>query len=314
MPTNLEDIFGGEDNELAKKQEGGLQTAADGHTYHKSTTANATEAPTNQGTHETLKKQLLEEIAGLDDVERDFVMMHRQYHGIYGVPIPSDIAEQRYNLRQELYDDLYGRTHVRDKLQKLGVIRVVSGTIKAPSVLTPHQLRVANAMLDVYDTRSDKKKLQDLNVSTATYNQWLRSKPFQEYLADRAESLLDGAGHEAYLGLVDRVRAGDMKAITLMLELKGKYIDPRNSSSNTQVVSQQDLPYIVARIVEIVVDECDKETAQRIGDRIKMLGSARAVGQTFDTEPIVVPQAVALRDPETIKLELSTNARHGEPE
>ena len=48
-------------------------TAADGHEYHKSVSANANEAPTNQGTLTALETKLAAIFENLTQTEADFV-------------------------------------------------------------------------------------------------------------------------------------------------------------------------------------------------------------------------------------------------
>src|SRR6266568_274998 len=68
--------------------------------------------------------------------------------------------------------------------------------------LSALQLAVANAMLDFTDGRSEKKKLDDLGVSTKQYQGWRRNPVFANYMQSRAESLLNNSTDIAHLSLV----------------------------------------------------------------------------------------------------------------
>lgn len=91
------------------------------------------------------------------------------------------------------------------------------------TLLTPEQLAAANTLLDLRDNRSQKKKLQDLNISTTKFEAWLRDTNFQTYIRTKAENMLGDNQHEAHAALLDKVRAGDMKAIQYYNEVTGRY-------------------------------------------------------------------------------------------
>lgn len=161
--------------------------------------------------------------------------------------------------------------------------------------LTPIQLIVANTMLDLIDTRSQKKKLQDLNVSTTTYNTWLKDPTFQGYLKERAEGMLGENQHEAHLALLDKVRMGDLKAIELYYEYQGIYTRASASQVNANQVAV-DVQNLLVRIIEIINDEVDDpNTAARIADKFKGLMQARTIAGELVQPTIEQPEIASAR-------------------
>lgn len=119
-----------------------------------------------------------------------------------------------------------------------------SGTTMNGKGLSELQLTVANTMLDLLDTRSQKKKLADVGVSSAMYQSWLRDPTYQSYIRARSENLLGDNQHEAHLALVDRVRSGDVGAIKYFNELTGRFVP--NAKSNV------DVRLILVRVMEAI--------------------------------------------------------------
>lgn len=164
---------------------------------------------------------------------------------------------------------------------------VLRGDITAGYVLTPEQIAVANAMLDLRDNRSQKKKLQELNVPTQKYEAWLRDPAFQHYLRERSENLLGDSLHEAHLALVDRVRAGDTAAIKYYYEITGRYVP----NSNDKV----DVANILMRMLEIIQRHVtDSDTLAAIAEETLMLANATSSGLPRVMPGQVVRQELAV--------------------
>lgn len=300
MGLDYDDIFNGS-NAVEKKAE--KVTAADGHTYHKSSSANASEAPTNKGTLDQLDEKVAAVGAGLTDHQLDFVMMCQMYYDIYGMLIPVEVAVKRYGITEEIYANTIKQAPVEDALVKNGIVKLEpegKRLLPKAEVLTPRELIVANTMLDLLDTRSDKKKLQDLGMSTSEYQRLLRKPAFHEYLRDKAESSLQVGQHEAALALLDKVRQGDLKAISYYNEYMGRFSPAAKQSTTVNVgnTSNSDLQWIVTNLVEIITEEVtDANIAARIGDRIKaLIGNSRMATEIIQAsaEP-VKPEVAAMR-------------------
>lgn len=155
-------------------------------------------APTNKNTHRNLKKYS-------DGTYMAFVALVESHYQMHGVIIDAETAEAEYQISGPDFEHFITFEPVISQLKENGVIRdYVETLVKQATVnndwrdktLTPLQLAVANTMLDLIDTRSQKKKLQDLGVSTAVYSNWLKDPNFNNYLRTRAENLMGDASHE----------------------------------------------------------------------------------------------------------------------
>lgn len=216
----------------------------------------------------------------LTEEQRDFVVLITQHFLMHGEVPSADRVEEQYKLPAKLYKKWIDKDSIRAALNEQGV-KVSTGdepTWRNQS-LSAKQLIVANAMLDIIDTRSDAKKLKDLGVSTSTYQSWLRDPAFAEYLRVRSEGLLDTSQHEAHLALLDRVRAGEVKAIQYFNELKGRFTPSNGRVDNGGV---NDVQALLTAILEIILEEVDDPlVAQRIAERFKTMMTARNTAQVL---------------------------------
>lgn len=135
--------------------------------------------------------------------------------------------------------------------------------------LSSLQIIVADTMLDLIDTRSQKKKLQDLGVSTTQYQRWLKDPTFSEYMRLNAKSMVAEQEHEAYLALLDKVRMGDNKALAMYLEMQGIYVPERGQNAGTN--SLTDFKMLMIKILEIIQEEVPLEYQFNLGERIRGL-------------------------------------------
>lgn len=275
--------------------------AADGHVYHKSATANATEAPTNEA---TTKNAVGAKAATLSPDDLDFVTLVNYHYGLDGALPSAEFLASNYDWSQEEIAGLYDNPLIVSALEERGVI-VAPKQLEAVGVpfdkpkrvlpLTPLQLVAANTMLDLADSRSERKKLQDLGITTRQYQAWLRDPDFSRYLRERTESMIGDVQHEAMLSLIDSVRAGNMKAIQYYHELTGRFVP--TSGRETGNGTTHDLQQIVVRIIEIIIDEVeDPAVAGRISDRLRGLVIGNQVAGVIPTEAIVAPEIAVARE------------------
>ena len=283
------------------------RTAADGHEYHVSSTANAKVAPTNAATLANATKS-----KGLDTDQQEFLTILDYEWNMQSRLDPEQIR-QDYGITQDLWESYTHNPAMLEALKLRGVPTaglnpaINSGPVgtlnpvgpnPAPKItakLTPIQLVVANSLLDLEDTRSVKKKLQDVGCTTTQYNAWMRNDDFRHYLQARAEQLLGSdLKHEALLALADRVKSGDMKAIEYYNEMTGRYV--RQTQSNS---SGPDVSLIVTRIIEIIVDEVeDQITVARIANRLKGLIAGTQVASALinPSDEITIPTIAPPRE------------------
>lgn len=271
---------------MSEKSKPGYKTAADGHTYHKSATANATTAPTNEATTENAAKT-----KGLSTAQSEFVTVIDYEWHLKG-DIDSEAIKEEYGYEDDEYLSLQNDKVVQAALVERGInIKAVapdSELAKAAgrSKLTPLQLIAANSLLDLVDTRPTKKKLSDLGVNPYQYQSWVKDPEFKKYLTERAESMLGDVQHEAMLALVDKVMNGDMNAIKYYHEITGRFVQA--SSVNAGGGSQHDLQQMIVRIIEIIVDEIDDfDLATRISERLKGLVMGNQIAGLLPAAPVV---------------------------
>lgn len=277
----------------------GIHVAADGHTYHKSSSANATVAPTSgatTGADEQAKKQL----AKLTTDELDFVTLLDMHWGTTGTLLSKEIARDKYDVSVQDYLKYISSPKVKAAAVERG-INFRDHDITEPELkwthhtLSPKQLIVANTMLDILDTRNDRKKLQDLGIDSKVYQAWLRDPNFSGYLRERAEALLGASHHEAYLAMVDKVRSGDQRMIEYYHEFTGRFSRRPNSDGTIGAFDHASAAMLIQNIIEIIVEEVqDAETGQRISNRLQTLMTARATTNALMrnetiTQPEVMP-------------------------
>lgn len=288
----------------------GYKVAADGHIYHKSATANATTAPTNEATKENAAKT-----KGLSPEQIEFVTVVDYEWHLKGTLIPESLKAE-YGYSEEEFTSLAESVVVQQALTERGInfkaIAPDAEMVKAlgRSKLTPIQLIVANSMLDLVDTRPPKKKLADLNVSPYQYQSWMKDPEFSNYMKERSEGLLSDVSHEVMLALIDKAMSGDMKAVAYYHELTGRFI--QTTSSNTGGGAQHDLQQMIVRIIEIIVDEVDDPAvAASIANRLKglVMGHqiANAAVETPELPEIAAPRNMSPRAVEMMKKGVGVN-------
>ena len=235
----------------------------------------------------------------MDELNLDLLMSFVEQHfHLTGEFLSQEKALEDYGIPAGHYKQLLENPACRTALEEKGVIfeRFENKDWTAKS-LTPLQLLTANTMLDVIDTRSQKKKLQDLGVHTQTYQAWLKDPVFKEYLGNRAAAMLGDNAHEADLALLDRIRSGDMKAISMWYEMTGKFVPQRANAANV------DIQNVLIKVIEIITEEVtDPQDAIRISNRLRSLAMARNVAGALtgsEDEPIEVPEVVPVRELES---------------
>jgi hypothetical protein len=100
--------------------------------------------------------------------------------------------------------------------------------------LSPEQLAVANAILNLADKRSLSKKLADFGIGAAKYANWKKNPVFNAYLRERSETILGNSIPEIHLALVDAATSGDVQAMKFAYELTGRYSQHSQQAMNVQ--------------------------------------------------------------------------------
>lgn len=235
----------------------------------------------------------------MTEKQLEFVTFIHQHYAMTGELLTEQLALEEFGFTKKQFRGFMASDKIQSALLERGIelskfhLDPKSWQSKA---LTPKQLLVANSLLDLTDTRSDKKKLQDLEVSTTMYQSWLRDPVFGEYIRSRANAMLKENQHEADRALLDKIKQGDIKAISYLNELNGKFVPQRgNSDQNNQVLNLQSL---IVRIVEIVTDEVeDLATAAKIGNRLEALMAGHRIAQSGGSvEQLPEPEVAQARE------------------
>lgn len=167
---------------------------------------------------------------------------------------------------------------------------------RPPANLTPTQLDAVNTMMDIYDSRSKIKRLKDLQISSQTWNTWLRNPTFKAYLQQRGKLLLKDAEPEINYALVDRARSGDMKAIEYLNEMTGVYTPAATKGVDIHGILYQVLDIVQKRIPDVA-------TQQLIA--MDLLAIIEPVAPQLDGVPLIAKEfkEIAGVEPDAIKPE-----------
>lgn len=276
-----------------------------------------TEAPTSSATTNQLEKE--EKVLNASEIE--FVSVAAQDYFLRGKFFDELEAKNDYDYSEKEYAEFLKNDFVKAALVERGVItkelngppvgkdlavnsktmELSGGLKRRAEMLTPKQLIVANTLLDTIDTRSEKKKLQDLGVSTATYQAWCADPVFRDYIVARAEKLLGPAQADAHLALVDQVKGGNLAAIKYYNEIVGRFAQD-HGGVNVNVgtnASKQDFKRVIFSVLEIIQDEVDDPQAKiRIGERFKDLIAKATLTDMLvgDSDEIIIPQVAKARE------------------
>lgn len=256
---------------------------------------NTTEAPTNANTRANI-------LPKVSEIDLDFITLIDQYWSLTGEIPTAEKAHDLWGFSLNEFSGLLGKRSVIMALEERGInlSRIVSlDNDDSPqwrkSSLTPTQLIVANALLDLTDQRSDKKKLQDLGVTTVQYQRWLKDPVFNSYLRERAEGLLGDSQHEASLALLDKVKAGDLAALKFYMEYTGRFLSSADKGQSNAGAINQDFTTLMVRIIEIITEEADGPTAFRIAQRLKEATAIHKMAIDISAAEIVVPDVAPMR-------------------
>jgi len=209
--------------------------------------------------------------------------LEQYYWRTSSLPSYEAIIASGVELEKNLYDSCWRNPRFIDALKARGLpdhmLRVDSGTGFSGQVLTEQQLAVANALLDVLDSRSRIKKLTEFGVSTGTYNLWLRDPVYRQYCLERAENLLTENQPVAHMSLINRVNQGDLGAIKYFNSMTGRYRERERAAVEVNVNNQFNGDKLIA-IVEIIQRHVkDPATLELIAGDILAL-NAPAIGST----------------------------------
>lgn len=93
--------------------------------------------------------------------------------------------------------------------------------------------RLAEMIVDPDNENTITALCQDVGISRTTFYNWQRDADFMAYIEWLVESYTTSAIPEAWKQIVKKVEQGNMEAIKLLLEVKGKF---KPSANNANVV------------------------------------------------------------------------------
>lgn len=150
-------------------------------------------------------------------------------------------------------------------------------------LLTTKQLQVANMLLNIYDKRSDRQKFEEAGVSPQQVSAWRRDPVFQSYLTKRAEQLFSSSDSDAFKALIETMKGGDVSALKLFMEMRGKY--------NPRVQLDINIEQVLVRVVEVISRHVvDPATRMAIANDLQDVINPRV---SEDIEP-QIPVAAAI--------------------
>lgn len=129
--------------------------------------------------------------------------------------------------------------------------------------LTHSQLALASCLLNPYDQRSRAQKLKDLGIQPITFNGWMKSDKFVNYLKEQSERMFGDMMPMAKDALLRKVLKGEVGAIKLYMEMQGEY---------SKSEPAQDYRLLVNRLIEAIQRHVkDPATLQALAEDIKSL-------------------------------------------
>lgn len=131
--------------------------------------------------------------------------------------------------------------------------------------LPVEQITAINTILNMTDSRSQKKKLQDMGISAQQWNGWKQSAKFKAYYAKRVEQIFGDALPDVHMALMDRAVNGDLGALKFYYEITGHYTGDGRAVDLKMILEQ------VFKIISMHVKDSGQLSAIA-GDLLKLAG------------------------------------------
>lgn len=226
----------------------------------------------------------------LEPWQLEAVLFIERHHSIAGaVPSDDDIIEylkftkKFQSINSESILNLKENPLFKASMASRGItIQSNSGEI----TLTSRQMAAASVMMNFTDRRSDEKKLRDIGVSTEEFTNWMQSKVFSQYMAQRSELLVANAVHEAHIGLIRGVRQGNTASIKLYYELTGRYNPNEENSVNIRLLIGQVLEAIQKHVR-------DPQTLNKLAVELSQL--AIQAGSPVAKNPLIMEDSTVIK-------------------
>lgn len=110
--------------------------------------------------------------------------------------------------------------------------------------LKPKQRSVAEALVDPDDTRNVSELCKDFKISRTTFYNWQHDMQFMGYVNCLVENYTTSIIPKAWKEIGKKVEQGNMDAIRMLLEVKGKIQKDSNVNTNNVVIftGEEDIP------------------------------------------------------------------------
>lgn len=148
----------------------------------------------------------------------------------------------------EQVTDLISRTKV---MEELSIFHIPPLTHPSLSI---KQIVWINALLNIHDNRSLRKKAEEFELTTMQHNAWMRNPKFANHLQTRAFELFGQEKYAVFLSVLKGAIAGDVSAQKLYLELTGDY-RPNDHKVSVKV----DIQATVSILIEIIQRHCSQD-------------------------------------------------------
>lgn len=102
--------------------------------------------------------------------------------------------------------------------------------------LKTKQRRVAEALVDPDDVRNVSELCKDFNISRTTFYNWQQNREFIGYIDCLVENYTTSIIPKAWKEIGKKVEQGNMEAIRMLLEVKGKIQKDSNVNTNNVVI------------------------------------------------------------------------------
>lgn len=108
--------------------------------------------------------------------------------------------------------------------------------------LSSEQLNAAEMLANPSYKGTKSKIIKEVGVSRSTFYNWFKNSDFLEYVNSLVDKYTDAELAEVWKALISECKGGNVQAIKLYFELKGKYkqsVDVENSGTIQIVIDKE---------------------------------------------------------------------------
>ncbi len=162
-------------------------------------------------------------------------------------PFLSQISEHLGRTVEEL-NNLFLHPAAQEYFLTRGITNPSEDLVEAKG-LTPHQLYVANVLLNQHDRRSLREKLKDAKITSQKFNAWVNDEKFAKYLQKRIEYTFNTSDWQVKQSLLNNASDGDTAAQKLYFQLTGQLVERHEHTINIEGTLSQ-VAEIVGRYIK----------------------------------------------------------------